>query len=1137
MFSVNKTDTASPIGLPSTIYTNVGLFVYYDNDAKRWKVLAKDHIADGYIYQGTIVSSGEVYDVKFIPGLGEIDDVLRSGTSTIDFVFNIDGYDALSPDGYVDGYNTVDGYYPADGYSPGYSFDGIDFMADDEHYIFDFGRKDDSDRFSLFKDGKGYLNFRVFDRGGRLPPSRKNQYKVSADISDWKAGQKHHVAISWRLNSSNRRDEMHLFIDGFEVPNIMRYGGRPIASSTDRFRTVKPELVAGTVPLNTVAGNDLHTTVGSSVVTSNTNFADAGINPGDTIEIRETGFGTYNILSVNDFQLTLNSSMPSTLNDARYSVNPYSVVVSSEIDLFNNIAVSIIRDGIETEIPGVRAEIPAYDISLNALNQDVLTILGDAQAGDQIVVRTLGLNHRRCRDRQFVWGNTSSILKTQLPPPINLNEVKIIPVLLPLTPIGPDNAIFGAGVFTATGITTSQPSSALEGRTLSIRMTGDNVNFSVPATVTIFGTTAGGPVSETVAFTSATTKSTVNKFKTITSVTVVAKPTLSTKNTVAVEIKEAFPITYSEGNSIYPVIRFSYKTQLGTTLQGTGTNVVTDSSGYFPESTVGQSLVINSPPSVAGTYTITSRIDDTSVTVSPTPAASFSNGNYDIFNVSLGRSGFQNGFFTLEQAGSTNVAFPLKQGVFEFDYSSYMEVPLTPIGNQLAYVGSDLHGQKQAKAVIDEFVIIAKELTDVRIGETISAKQESITTDFTRLKALKPNSDTLLLLHLDSLPFVNDADFWVAADKSFLQSADSVNDSFGKSLVVTNKPLVIDNKGLLSTNSEGTIEFWVSPRYDTYNDPNTRFYFDASGSIVEEVTSISSGVVKIAGKVGSIISVTLQTDATGSGVNYFAGGSIAEDFQTINLGKALPYQQTPVKVNYIPSGLSGDRISIYKDQQGYITFNVRAQGTDFQVRQPVFWERDTWHRIMATYKFNRADNLDEIRLFVDGEERGTVLFGQGLLFGSGLIFGQGFAGVNNSILIDDINFKDPINQFFIGSDYFGVHTGFARIDNLKLSNISKNPITVAGQSIDVNFSTNPDIVLPVVPDAFTTYLLDFNTLITKTTDLALLRDEQFGIFNFTLNIIDSFGIVSGNAKIKQVLEELISALKPAQSKATLNYFT
>ena len=167
-FYLNRKDLDSPIGLPSAIFTQTGLFIYYDSIDKFWKVLVKDISVDGYIYQGTITSSGEVYDVKFIPGLGEINDTLQSGSSKINFVFNIeasgDGYD-----GYYDGYSK-------DGYSKGYSYDGLQLMADNEHYIFDFGQDDSHNRFSIYKDGSGFLNFRVYDKGN-LITKRKNQYE------------------------------------------------------------------------------------------------------------------------------------------------------------------------------------------------------------------------------------------------------------------------------------------------------------------------------------------------------------------------------------------------------------------------------------------------------------------------------------------------------------------------------------------------------------------------------------------------------------------------------------------------------------------------------------------------------------------------------------------------------------------------------------------------------------------------------------------------------------------------------------------------------------------------------------------------------------------------------------------------
>ena len=374
----------------------------------------------------------------------------------------------------------------------------------------------------------------------------------------------------------------------------------------------------------------------------------------------------------------------------------------------------------------------------------------------------------------------------------------------------------------------------------------------------------------------------------------------------------------------------------------------------------------------------------------------------------------------------------------------------------------------------------------------------------------------------------------VSRTREFLQTNNSLNENFEQALQITTKPLVVDNAGLLSTNSEGTIEFWVSPIFDTYNDPNLRYYFDATSAVVEEVVSITNNTVKTSGRINQVLSVKLSVN---DDVNYFINGSILDDYQTIKLGKALPSQQTLVKVSYIPSGVSGDRISIYKDSQGYIVFYVKANNIEYEVRRPIFWEQDSWHRIMATFKFNNANNRDEIRLLVDGEERGTVLFGSGLLFGQGAIFGQGFAGLDNSILIGDIDFTDTINQFFIGSDYLQVKTAQARFDNLKLSNIARRPLIVAGQAKDVNYSSNIENVLPAIEDLYTTYLLNFNTLINKNTDFSILRDEKFGIFNFTLNVIDSFKIVSESAKIKQILEILIKTLKPSHTKTTINYLT
>lgn len=1129
-FSINRMDDQSPIGLPALIFTKAGFFIYYDPDNKQWKMLAKDMPgSSGAVYSGTVRTSGAFYDVKFIPSLGELSDVLRSGIKDIDFEFHLDSYDAASPDGY-------DGY--AASVIANYSFDGIQFMSDDRHYFFDFGKNERQNRFSLYKDGRGYLVFEVWDRGGLGPfrPKRRSVYQVSADIQNWAAGEEHNIGISWVLNSSDRKDEMHLYVDGFETPNLARFGNVPSIASTERFRTIVPEQLAGTVPKKSIVGYDLVTVQGSDIVKSSVvNFSAEGILPGDTIEILEQNFGTYTILGVSGQELTLSTTMPASLSDARFSVNPIEFIVGTEIDIYKNIAVYTLSGGVETEIPGVRAEIPSYSVERNTLNQRILKVLGNADVGDKILIKTFGLNHRRCRSKAYLW-SPNAIIKTSLPPPINLDDVVLRTVVIPLTPIGPDNATLMSGNFEATLDGYTQPSNAIEGRYLDVRVTGDNNNFSNPVTVTINGDSTGGP-SEVLVFNSPGKQTTSGKWRTISSIDYVGTPIVTSDDMSALEIKETYSVTEPAGNMLYPVIRFSYRTQAGLTLESLGGPVVTDSQGYFPASEVGNLFSITSPPSAAGIYLIQGRLDNNSIRLDRSVGPAFTGGTYESFEQNIGRSGFQNGFFFLESAGFTNQPYVLPAGHYELDYASYLEVPFDPITTEIGVIGNDITLQNPAKAIIDEFRILNMQLTDTRIGETVSDGEESITTGASKFSPFKKNQDTLTLMHFEEMPPLNDSDFYVFATKEYVQSGRSVNSRFGHSVVIKDKGLTFNNAGRLDTSNEGMIEFWVSPRFDTYNDPNIRVYFDAAANVIEETTSITKGRVNISGRAQSILYVRLVDDNNLQGTDYFNGGVIDTDGRTLILNTPLPFQNTPVKVAYMPTAVQGDRITIAKDREGFISLTVVAQGQEFQTRQPVFWPRDSWHRIRASFKFNRADNRDEIRLFVDGEERGALLFGQGgILFGQGNIWGQAaVGGVTDQIYIADINFRDVVQQFHLGQDFAGNFGAEARFDNLKISNRSISPLIISGQPRDVYFNTNADFIYPSIEDAFTTFLFNFDQTVQKTEDFAVLRDPTYGIFNFNIDIIDSFDIVTGDDRVRTVLEALINTLKPAVSKVGINY--
>src|SRR6185369_13297426 len=123
---------------------------------------------------------------------------------------------------------------------------------------------------------------------------------ISADVSAWKIGEQHHIAASWKINTRDNRDEMHLFIDGFEVPNIIKYGQKLKPYLHEKFRTVNPEEIIGLANRDILASVDLQTIAGSASVTSSINFSNYQIFPGDTIFIDEVGFSTvgYTVVSI-----------------------------------------------------------------------------------------------------------------------------------------------------------------------------------------------------------------------------------------------------------------------------------------------------------------------------------------------------------------------------------------------------------------------------------------------------------------------------------------------------------------------------------------------------------------------------------------------------------------------------------------------------------------------------------------------------------------------------------------------------------------------------------------------------------------------------------------------------------------------
>jgi len=119
-------------------------------------------------------------------------------------------------------------------------------------------------------------------------------------------------------------------------------------------------------------------------------FGLEGIIAGDLIYIEEQGFATsYVISNIIDFHtLQLAAVMPANLSNGKYSVNRWTAPVSTELMYESNLLVSRYDGSTETELPGLRATIPAYAVSVDSYGQPSIVIRSEARAGDEIYIRT-----------------------------------------------------------------------------------------------------------------------------------------------------------------------------------------------------------------------------------------------------------------------------------------------------------------------------------------------------------------------------------------------------------------------------------------------------------------------------------------------------------------------------------------------------------------------------------------------------------------------------------------------------------------------------------------------------------------------------------------------------------------------------
>lgn len=485
---------------------------------------------------------------------------------------------------------------------------------------------------------------------------------------------------------------------------------------------------------------------------------------------------------------------------------------------------------------------------------------------------------------------------------------------------------------------------------------------------------------------------------------------------------------------------------------------------------------------------------------------------------------YDNGVFTFKQAG-TDLDFILRPGYYLIDYPSPISIQIRDKSDLV--IGADINGSNSGDAIIEYPAFYNRTLEDVRAGEVL----DDLSHTSLHLSPFPPAPlpETTLLLDLNE-KVVQRAGIYSTFLGQFKTTSESVNQEFQDALYI-DSPVVLDNARQLVAPKAGTIEFFLSPMLDTYYDNGDyRFIMDITSKKIINTTSTTSTTIVLPFKVRSVNRVYLQSDPERT--NLLGLRNIGPDGRTLRLPTRLPAQRTQVTVEYTPIDFSGDRISIYLDGYNNVNFSITASNVTRVISREINWQRGTWHRLMCTWDVFNVDNIDQMRMFVDGTENNIVTWGTpGFVWGGGHVWGTSATGVSGSqSLVDDINLTDEFSVISFGADFSGAQPYLMRMDNLRFSSVARQPIRVGIFDYDLVWNDNISAIFPVISDAFTKGLFDFNRSESESDFLANLLNPEASLYSIGVEIDDGFNKILSSSRNREALLGLYQRIKPAHMR-------
>ena len=187
---------------------------------------------------------------------------------------------------------------------------------------------------------------------------------------------------------------------------------------------------------------------------------------------------------------------------------------------------------------------------------------------------------------------------------------------------------------------------------------------------------------------------------------------------------------------------------------------------------------------------------------------------------------------------------------------------------------------------------------------------------------------------------------------------------------------------------------------------------------------------------------------------------------------------------------------------------------------------------MCTWDVSNVDNIDQMRMFVDGIENNIVTWGTpGFVWGSGHVWGTSSTSVSGSqALIDDINLTDEFSVITLRADFSGAQPYLMRMDNLRFSSIARQPTRVGAFDYDLVWNNNTSAIFPVISDVYTKGLFDFNRSESESDFLANLLTPEASLYSIGVEIDDGFNKILSSSRNREALLGLYQRIKPAHMR-------